>query len=1299
MNPAPAPDFDLKKHTASSKIQALVRGRKLRTHLRSLKNAVERIENSSIAQRARDTVRMYSRVQEKKAYQGYLQSHTVTNSFDELMTPEYPGWEGLKMLRGFRHVLTQAFEQHGGVKMHLSAKLRFSNTDGAEAMWWLEHGGIIRTALTQSQLMPTLFSLGETLREKATEKELTGSGWKFEDIVALELHITRYKPLGGAAYTYKLPYTLLNKKAVINVEIPDLGEGERSQNVHQCFKYAVCSALYPPATNPQRGCKYHQHFEKLDWKGMSFPTPLRDLEKFERNNNISINVYGWKSTQAEDECFGYPLRITKLQSAEKHINLLLDFKAKNPEGHYCWIKNFSRFARRSTDGHNGMRHYCQHCLHGFLSEEKLQHHLSFGCGAVTETRPTMPEEGTYVQFKDWYKQFKVPFVIYADFETLLNPVEMAEHGQDESFTETFQEHVPCGYCFYVVAQDESVQIPAPFDKPVLYRGPDTVDHFIETIQKAEDTLVEMLQEEAPMIITPEFGPPDPNPVCIYCHQTIDGTPHRDHDHLTGLFRGLACATCNMEEGKARTKNAQIPVFFHNLKGFDGNLIIERVGRFTSDLSAIPQNYEKLISFKFGHLRFLDTLAFLSAGLDTLQTNLYDGGKGRHKFVHTLKHCPQTENVELMLKKGVYPYDYMSSWERFEERQLPPQESFYSELYEQDCDEADYNHAQNVWTQFQCQTLGQYHDLYLLTDVLLLADIFEAHRMNCLTYYKLDPAHFFTTPNFAWNAMLAGLYANEPCPERLELLTDYNMHLMVEQGLRGGISMISHRHAKANNPYMGDKYDKAKEHSYISYLDANNLYGHAMIRPLPYADFQWSQERDLQTLLQYADEEGLHGAIVKVDLQYPADLHDEHNDYPLAPERKLVTGTMLSPYASTLKDKLQIGNDVAEKLVPNLEDKLGYVCDIRALKYYIDHGLQVSQIHAVITFQQKRWLQPYIQFNTERRKQATNDFEKDFFKLMSNACFGKTMENLRSRVEMDFITSNKKWDTRRVDEQGNVHGTKRTKLPRTVERKLASPLYQGHVIYNDDLVAIKKKKKELTLNKPIYAGMAILDLSKLHMFEFHYDFMKPQYGSNAQLLFTDTDSLCYHIKTDDFYKDMWQNKHQYDLSNFPTDKEEDEEEEFNTAKFYDASNKKVLGKFKDECDGKPAHEFVGLRPKMYSLQLPEGKEKKTGKGIQKRFVKTKIKHSDYRRCIQSEQRQDQQQRASWKTIRNKTHRQKVTEETPMMTQQIAKIGLCAYDNKRWLRDAVSSYAYGHCKIAEAVARYNLEERMNKLSVVE
>ena len=230
----------------------------------------------------------------------------------------------------------------------------------------------------------------------------------------------------------------------------------------------------------------------------------------------------------------------------------------------------------------------------------------------------------------------------------------------------------------------------------------------------------------------------------------------------------------------------------------------------------------------------------------------------------------------------------------------------------------------------------------------------------------------------------------------------------------------------------------------------------------------------------------------------------------------------------------------------------------------------------------------------------------------------------------------------------------------MERKIASPLYNGHIIFNEDLAAIKMKKKELVLNKPIYAGMCILDLSKQHTYEFHYDVIKKQYGDRAKLLFTDTDSLCYHIKTDNFYEDMYAQRDLYDLSNFAKDNP-----------YKDDTNKKVLGKFKDECEGKSPSEFIGLRPKMYSLQVGDT-AKKTAKGVKKAYAKNCIHHADYRRCLISEERRDKQQLATFNTIRSKKH--------VVQSLEIQKVGLCAYDNKRYLLDdGIESYAYGHHKI--------------------
>ena len=226
------------------------------------------------------------------------------------------------------------------------------------------------------------------------------------------------------------------------------------------------------------------------------------------------------------------------------------------------------------------------------------------------------------------------------------------------------------------------------------------------------------------------------------------------------------------------------------------------------------------------IRFIDSFKFMAASLDSLVNNLPETA------FNNLKRHYMGDKFNLVKRKGVYPYEYMDSLERFKETKLPPKEAFYSRLTEEDISDEDYTHAQKVWNVFEIKSMEGYHNLYNETDVLLLADVFESFRNICMENYKLDPAHYFTAPGLFWDACL------KMTGVQLELLTDVDMLLMMEKGIRGGVSMISNRYGKANNKYMGDKFNPSEPSKYIQYLDANNLYGAAMFMKLPAHGFEW-----------------------------------------------------------------------------------------------------------------------------------------------------------------------------------------------------------------------------------------------------------------------------------------------------------------------------------------------------------------------------------------------------------------------------------------------------------------------------
>ena len=399
-----------------------------------------------------------------------------------------------------------------------------------------------------------------------------------------------------------------------------------------------------------------------------------------------------------------------------------------------------------------------------------------------------------------------------------------------------------------------------------------------------------------------------------------------------------------------------------------------------NINAIPNNMEKYMAFMLGnHLVFLDSFQFMSSSLDKLVNNL-----PKESFKYTSQ-VFDDEEFDLMIRKGVYPYDYMDSFEKFKE-QLPSKEEFYSILNNEHISNEDYKHAKKVWETFSMKNMGEYHDFYLTSDILLLADVFENFRKTCLEYYKLDPCHYFTSPGLSWDAML------KMTDIKLELMTDIDMFQFIEKGLRGGISYIANRYGEANNKYMKE-YNKKAPSKYIMYLDANNLYGWAMSQYLPTGGFRWMTEKQINKIdLAKYREDSKKGLILEVDLEYPKKLHDLHNDYSLGPEKVKVTENMLSEYSKRIAKKYNISIGLVHKLIPTLGNKEKYVLHYRNLKLYINLGLKVTKVHRVLEFNQSPWLKQYIDFNTEKRKNAKNDFEKDFFKLMNNSVFGKTMEN-------------------------------------------------------------------------------------------------------------------------------------------------------------------------------------------------------------------------------------------------------------------------------------------------------------------
>lgn len=1056
------------------------------------------------------------------------------------------------------------------------------------------------------------------------------SGLRFLEISNLHFICVKAPLIKGSSHI-PLPKFLQKNKGVINPDNED----------NECFRWAVLLGLHAEdrsQKNPGRITKaIKTKKDTLIFDNIQFPVAINDIMKFETNNNVSVNVLDYheifnQETKEVKHEIGILHRGIEVNNESREIDLIVI--SKGDKYHYCLINDLSKLLSH-TQTHNCAHYYCRNCLHGYTTKQALDNHKRDGCYDNKPATTKLPSvEESIIEFKNYKKMLEAPFAIYLDFEALTTKItpEPRDPTSDMSYTDNYQLHEACSYSYYTVSKFEE------YNKDIkMYRGTKPASKLIEELLSEQERIINIIENAKyvsvdDMIITDEQIVSYNNATtCHICSKTINegDVKVRDHCHITGLYRGPAHNACNVQFNYA---NMKIPVFVHNLKGYDSHLIVQAFNKNHKNISCIPNNSEKYISFTLERLEFKDTFAFMASSLEKLVRNLpsTDFNAFKHTRREFLRMYPtmDDETFRLLIRKGVYPYDYMDSFDRFDERQLPSKRDFHSLLTDEDISDEDYNHAIKVWNKFNCRTIGDYHDLYLQLDVTLLADVFENFRAMSIKHYRLDPAHYYTSPGLSWDAglLMTGV--------KLYTFNDQqaDMHLFTEGLLRGGISMMFNRYSKANNKYMSS-YDPTEIERFILYTDCNNLYGCSMISKLPFSGYAWADASLFTSdMIKQMDTDGDVGYALEVDLEYPIELHDLHNDYPLAVEKMAISNEMKSEYSIKLSDDLLAGKGFIPKLVPNLYNKYKYKCHIRNLKQYLQLGLKLLKVHRVLQFNQSAWLKPYIDFNTEQRQRAKNDFEKDFFKLQNNSYFGKTMENVRDRIDFQLVTTPEKHD-----------------------KLTAQPRYKRSVIFNENLIGVERTKSTVLLNKPIIIGACILEISKTVMYDFHYNVMLPKYGDKLKVLMSDTDSLIYEIQTHDLYADMKSFKQHLDLSDY--DK---------TNPLYDVTNKKVVGKFKDETNGVAIKEFIGLQSKMYSYITEDNETTKKAKGVNKSTVKKCLSIDDYRTTLFEATTMQVTQRV----IRHKKHE--------VYSQVMSKRGLSSYDDKSYYLDNMNARRYGHYK---------------------
>ena len=1060
--------------------------------------------------------------------------------------------------------------------------------------------------------------LDELLEEAFTEKYKDS----IHEILSTDLITSQYKPKLGKSYK-DLPPQIKSKKAIVNIQNKD----------NLCFIYSVLCHVINPGIKPERVSKYVDHLDKVKFKMIDFVDGIEPsnskIDLFEKQNKMSINIY-------TASFYGENISITPTRISKQKFDVVNLFYH---DEHYSYIKNFQRFAGKS--GHN--MYHCERCLASFRWENKYIEHV-IDCENMNITQKTiMPKcdlsidcdtnKILYIKptmhFKNHSNQNRVPIVIYGDFEAINKKVNVKSKSKDATMVKK-TEHQSASYRFHIKS-DIPLNIPLDYE----YCGKYANEHFTKTILDIEKKLQwsitdakEKYGDVKNMIMSTEQKKEHAQAtICRFCNKKIINKV-RDHCHYTGQYRGPACTTCNIQA--CPPKKTPIPFVFHNLN-YDLRQIINSFAKMTKveldehnncNINCIAGNSENYKTLNLNSYKFIDSMAFIMASLEKLIENVPD-----EKKMAMRKITNDPELFKLICKKGEFPYDWFDDFGKLsEDVTIPDIETFYNKIKDEHLSKEQYDDMMDTVQKFGIKNFKEFHDLYLKRDVYGLVDVFETFRDISVEAYGLDPAWYLGLPGFSWDAML------KKTSNEIELLTDVDMYMFFEKGIRGGMSKAVTRYFKANNKYLPE-HDASKKSSFLMYLDANNLYGLAMVQKLPYSKFEWMNKNELDNWRDVP-------CTLEVDLSYPKELHDLHNEYPLAPEHKNIKESEISDYSKKcLKDSKSKFATKNKKLVATLNDKKNYIIHHETLKQYLDLGMVLTKIHKGIKYVEKEWLKDYIDFNTKKRTKCKTDYEKDLYKLMNNAVFGKSMENVRDRISLRFALSEDKFNgyTSKPDFKRVITG-----------------------IGGENFRILEMNKPSVNLNKPIFCGQAILDLSKSHMYDFYYKTMKPKYGDKMKLVLTDTDSFIFGIETKDFYEDMKDMKNQFDTSAYPKDHE-----------LHSTVNEKVLGKFKDELCNKSfsaMSEVISLRSKVYAYKTDSGKCNKTLKGVNKIVKEKEIKFNDYENCL----------------IKGKIVSKKQTSirsfQCKNYTIEQTKKCLSPYDDKRYIKSCgVQTLAYGHYSI--------------------
>ena len=1025
------------------------------------------------------------------------------------------------------------------------------------------------------------------------DRDMEGSGWNIQGINHLKLYFHKTNPINGRTYI-KFP---IRTNSILNIQ----------NNDSYCFVWSILAFLHPVDKDPQRVSKYEPYRNELDISNIDFTNGMRiiDIPKFENlNNQISINVFEYSKEEDNDYTL-IPLYISNNIENRRIVDLIL---YKN---HYILLKKLHVFI-----GKHDSSYICRSCLCSYTVQSELTTHKRL-CGIKTKL-VYIPAKESYVMWNEYYQKMPIYSIIIADFEARNKPI----INQDNDISKTIDicEQIPVCNGFYIRNKINNLPIDMGYYKSAF--GENNVKWFLNKINNIEFQMSEFFKRNIkPKITIKSEKSFLKSKICWLCDIEFINTNDKSRHYckLTGKYLGSAHQSCIDYINKVNLHKF-IPVLYHNFSKYDNHMFFNELINSKVDkinLSVIPKTNEEYMSVNYGCVKFLDSMRFQQASLEQLTQSLKD-----EDYIHLKRHFP---NRWMILKKKIaYPYEFYKTLQDYEkpigELLKAGNEAYYSKTKNEIPDQDEINRTNEIIKLFNIKNARELTELYNKADIILLADIFEKFLKVSKIEFGINPLYHISLPGTTWSNGL------KYTKIKLELIKNVDLFQMFESGIRGGLSGV-----------FGNRYIESDNNTVILHVDMNNLYGFAMLFHPPTGNFQIYEkdsitESFINKVLNTHDCSNT-GYVLIVDLIYPDNIKYKSKNFPFCPENKTINPDIYTEY---MKEHEPQPHRATSKLICDQTNKEYYIVHYRNLKFYLRMGMIIKKVHRIVSFDQSPWLAKYIDYNTQKRAKADSDFMKDYHKNLICSFFGKTMEDVRNRIKVEFVKN-------------------------TDERKILK--YQSRLDFNgihksyQDYDTYTFKSNVVKMEKPIYLGFSILELSKLLMYETYYDKLQNYFGVDGiQIHYQDTDAFIMSLKTTNIINDLsiLQNRYQiFDFSNLNKEHQ-----------LFSNEYKKIPGYLKIETPKSLyIDKFICLRSKCYAYTTQLDGYNNKFKGLVKGYKK-EISFDQYYKCLTN---QNYNVTCTQFCIRNHDH--------SMYLQQITKKSLSPFDDKRKYINNIVSTPWG------------------------